>query len=98
MALKQYGYAHQQRRARALAALIDGTACPICGQPMYRSMARLLHLDHEVPVYQGGASGPVRLVHGWCNLSRGGKAGNKITRRIIAGKRARAQPQRYDRW
>ena len=93
-----YRYQHQLARERALRALIDGTPCEICGLPMFRSMGRQLHLDHVVPVYQGGGSGPRRLVHAWCNMSRGGKVGNRITRRLIAARRAQASPPRYDRW
>ena len=82
-----YNYQHQQRRKRLLAHLADGTPCPLCLRPMWKTQR--LHLDHTIPIALGGQVGD-RLVHGRCNESRGAKLGNAI--------RARMQPAtRYSR-
>ena len=62
------GWQHQKQRARLLRALVDGTPCAHCGQPMYHTQA--LQADHTVPRSLGGKVAD-RLLHAWCNMSRG---------------------------
>jgi len=109
-----YGYRHQLQRAAAITAMPDGTQCPVCGLPMYRDKTRnpdgrALHYDHVIPVSSGGANGPKRLVHGFCNQSLGGQIGARITngrrwgtRRPVQdplpGMRPTGPRGTYDRW
>jgi hypothetical protein len=65
-----YGWAHQKRRAQLLAALIDGTPCAHCGQPMHQWQK--LDADHTTSRANGGGQAD-RLLHTSCNRSR--KAG-----------------------
>ena len=83
------GAEHQQARARALAAMAEGTPCEMCGQPMFR--AQKLHYDHVIPRALGGKNGPRRIVHALCNLRAGQRLGTAARRR---NRRARA----YTRW
>jgi 5-methylcytosine-specific restriction endonuclease McrA len=84
---EQKGLGHQHRRERreALAALVEGALCPLCGQPMWRSQA--LDYDHLVPRALGGTLGPKRLAHARCNRAEGGRLGNRRMR-----ERAAAEP------
>jgi hypothetical protein len=61
-----YGKAHRQARADALRDLEDGQACARCGQPMYRTQASHLDLDHtdDRTAYRG-------LAHRACNRRAG---------------------------
>jgi hypothetical protein len=61
-----YGWAHQQARKRALAAMPDGAPCTRCGGPMWRSQGKLLDLDHtdDRTGYRG-------LAHRACNRRAG---------------------------
>jgi hypothetical protein len=70
------GWSHQQARKAAVAALVDGEECPLCGWPMYRDQR--LDLDHEVPRVHGGGDGPTRLAHSRCNRSAGASMGNRL--------------------
>jgi 5-methylcytosine-specific restriction endonuclease McrA len=63
-----YGHQHQQRRARLLAALVDGTLCPYCGEPMHSTDE--LDADHSVPLVHGGQAAD-RLAHRKCNREAG---------------------------
>ena len=63
-----YGWEHQKARAAALDALVDGTPCPFCQQPMVRGMA--LDYDHYPPLALGGG-GVRRLAHARCNRQAG---------------------------
>jgi hypothetical protein len=107
VARPQYNSRHKARRTRAIAALIGGTPCPRCGQPMYATPAQAiaaglppgygtLHLDHIQPVALGGRpDGPVQLTHARCNLRSGGRIGAYVTNR----RRGQAARQRrYNRW
>lgn len=96
------GHSHQVARAAALAALINGSPCPRCGQPMYRTteaavragclpwMGRL-DLDHLVPRVMGGVNGPRLLSHARCNRAAGAHITNLI-------RRVRKVPRRNSRW
>lgn len=86
-----YGWAHQRARAKALKDLADGQPCPRCGQPMWRSQARTLDLDHtdDRTGYQG-------LAHGRCNR-RAGQAKAMRGRRARAAAVVAAQPARRSR-
>lgn len=63
----------ERRRVRRLAiAERDGWCCGICGGLIAPAD---LHIDHIVPLCQGGSSHPENLqaTHGVCNLRKGGK-------------------------
>jgi hypothetical protein len=90
VARPQYNSRHKARRTRAIAALIPGSPCPRCGEPMYATPRAALeaglpaaygtlHLDHIQPVMLGGADGPVQLTHARCNTSAGGYLGAVVT-------------------
>ncbi len=68
MSAPQYRHAHQKARAAAL-VLAYGQPCPLCNRTMERE--ERLHLDHVIPVIDGGAGGPTRIVHASCNIRRG---------------------------
>lgn len=72
------GSDHQKRRKTALAALIEGTPCPFCGNPMTRDMQ--LDLDHGTPLRLGGNGGDSRLAHRACNRRAGAKLANAVRR------------------
>lgn len=59
-----YGATHQAARRVALAQHVDGTLCPHCGEPMYRTQR--LDLDHtdDRTAYRG-------LAHTRCNARAG---------------------------
>jgi hypothetical protein len=90
-----YGWEHQQARAQALRALVDGTPCPFpwCGRPMTRAMHRDLDYDHYPPLALGGQpTGPRRLSHAHCNRRAGQAIGvarrrarrTNATRRVVS--------------
>lgn len=83
------GYAYQQQRKRAIAAMPDGTPCQLCGQPMHRTQQ--LHYDHVIPRALGGHDGPKRLTHAACNMRAGARLGNSLRRR-------RVRRPAYTRW
>lgn len=102
MAKPGYGYAHQQDRQRAIAVMVDGTACPFCRLPMYKTQA--LDYDHVVPTALGGMDGTKRLSHASCNRSSGAKLGNAIQRarfikhpKVLLGVRKKNASVRYAR-
>lgn len=72
------GWQHQQARAAALRALVPGTPCPFCGDPMFAEQQ--LDYDHAVPRALGGHNGPRRLAHSSCNR----KAGRLLQARMQA--------------
>ena len=88
-----YGWDHQQRRTRALAALAGGEPCWRCGRPMYHWQA--LDLDHVVALALGGGGGD-RLAHAACNRRAGAVLGGQL--RARRAPRRAAQPARYTRW
>lgn len=103
------GTVYQKKRARLMAALIDGTPCPrinICGGlPMYRTpqlaeAAGLprrywkLNADHVIPRAIGGRDGPLVLTHEHCNKSAGRTLGNKLR----ATRRRAVAQQSLNRW
>lgn len=63
---KGYGWTHQQARRDAIRDMDDGAPCGRCGQPMWRSQAKLLDLDHtdDRAGYRG-------LAHRACNRRAG---------------------------
>lgn len=71
------GWKHQRARARLLAKHRDGTPCPRCGKPMYRtqnldaghSKDRALHGPHVEAD---------RLEHRRCNRAAGAALGNQL--------------------
>ena len=76
-----YGHQHQKQRRRLLAQLKDGTPCPECGKPMYKTATKnfdgaALEADHG----PGSAlkyaqdkqrTKAIRLLHRTCNRSVG---------------------------
>lgn len=62
------GWEHQKQRKRLLAKHRDGDLCDYCGEPMYKSQP--LQADHTQPRSLGGTVAD-RLLHAWCNESRG---------------------------
>lgn len=87
MASEGLRWQHQQARQRALAALVEGTPCPLCGRPMSR--LQRLDLDHVVPRATGGATGPTRLTHESCNRRRGALLGHQLRGRGVARRQPR---------
>lgn len=75
MADPAYGAEHRRTRARLLARAYN-TRCPVCGKPMIRGQE--LHLDHSMPkaLYRGSKGD--RIVHAWCNTSKGARLGNAL--------------------
>lgn len=71
------GWEHQQARAKAMREFRDGDPCPFCNEGMY--LDQKLDFDHVIPRSQGGADGPRRLSHSWCNRQAGGRLGARIT-------------------
>jgi hypothetical protein len=66
--------------------------CPICGQPMYASMARSLHLHHgDAMAKLAGLPGD-QLAHARCNIADGGRLGAEITNRAAVTGRATVTP------
>ncbi len=62
----KYGGTHHRERLAAIAKLIDGTPCSLCGQPMTKAMD--LHFHHVEQLCNGGnPRGPRVLVHASCN-------------------------------
>lgn len=76
MTKPQYGYAHRKARVKAIAMMVNGTPCPRCNRPMYKTQR--LQLGHVVSVAMGGTNGPTRLEHGHCNESSGARLGNRL--------------------
>ncbi len=76
-AARGYGPEHRRRRAELLRT-VDGTACPVCHEPLHRDGAGpdALELAHRVPlrVNPDQLAGDA-LVHRRCN-DRGTSAGN----------------------
>lgn len=72
------GWSHQKARKAALAALVEGEPCELCGRPMW--LSEKLDLDHEVARTLGGKDGRTRLTHASCNRSRGAAMGNRLRR------------------
>jgi len=70
------GWSHQKARKAALAALVEGEPCELCGAGMWLWQA--LDLDHEVARALGGKDGRTRLTHASCNRSRGASMGNRL--------------------
>jgi hypothetical protein len=95
------GYAHQQARRAAIAAMPDGTPCPYayCGHaPMHKDPARnydhrALHYDHVIARALGGRNGPMQLAHARCNE----QAGRELGARLARGRR-RPRRAAYTRW
>ncbi len=85
------GWAYRKNRAAAISAMPDGTPCPLCGQPMFKTQK--LHYDHIVPRALGGAGGPCQIAHAICNM----RAGQRLRTQLYRGRRT---PRRaaYTRW
>jgi hypothetical protein len=79
------GWEHQKLRAAALAALIEGTLCELCGRPMYR--VQKLDLDQVMRRAVGG-EGRRRMTPAGCNRSRDARWG---TGGVGAGIRSRGR-------
>ncbi|EOM74615.1 hypothetical protein [Rhodococcus rhodnii] len=68
------GYQHRKNRDRLLGALVDGTPCWWCGQPLHRDPAlnpdgMPLEADHSIARSRGGITAD-RLLHHLCNRQR----------------------------
>jgi hypothetical protein len=70
--------AHKTARANAIKVMVNGTRCPFCRMPMYKTDA--LDYDHTIPIVMGGIDGPMRLSHSHCNRSSGASIGNRLRR------------------
>ncbi|WP_412100198.1 AAA family ATPase [Corynebacterium aurimucosum] len=76
-----YGHQHQQQRRKLMAQLKDGTPCPECGKPMFKTAAKnfdgaALEADHgpgSALKYAENkqATKATRLLHRTCNRSGG---------------------------
>ncbi|MFF0816146.1 hypothetical protein ACFYVR_13485 [Rhodococcus sp. NPDC003318] len=74
-AARGLGYAHRQQRERLLRALVDGTPCWWCSQPLRRQPdmnpdGQPLEADHTLARSRGGTRAD-RLLHSVCNRERG---------------------------
>jgi hypothetical protein len=67
-AQRGYGNRHKVAAQHLKDRHTEGTPCWWCNQPMY--LAQGLHADHSQPLAAGGKL-PDRLMHSWCNTSRG---------------------------
>jgi 5-methylcytosine-specific restriction endonuclease McrA len=94
---KGLGYAHQRLRAALLAALVPGSRCPRCGEPMW-ARYQALDLDHAVPRSQGGAAGPSRLAHASCNRRHGAQLANQARAGAAYGTVRETADGRLERW
>ena len=74
-----YGQAHQQARARLLAALIPGTPCRRCGHPMYPWQK--LDAGHPDNAPARTRQPPDALEHATCNRAAGGRLRQALARR-----------------
>ena len=71
--LSGLGHRHRTQRERLLQALPDGSACPLCSEPMWKRTQKL-HADHSVPRAIAGPHGLAdRIVHQSCNTREGGR-------------------------
>jgi hypothetical protein len=68
---KGYGWQHQKLRAALLRALVPGSPCPRCNQPMWPGI-QALDLGHEDG---SGKTRYVGLEHATCNRVAGAKFG-----------------------
>jgi HNH endonuclease len=75
-AQRGYGWDHRTARHAALAAFVNGTPCPRCGQPMH--LGQHLDYDHLTPIALGGINSPKVLSHRHCNRAAGARLGNKL--------------------
>lgn len=76
-----YGHTHQQQRRKLLAQLKDGTPCPECGKPMFKTATKnfdnaALEADHGPGnalkyAQDKQATKATRLLHRTCNRSGG---------------------------
>ncbi len=71
-----YSGTHSRERANAIAVMLDGTSCRLCGLPMNKNMP--LDYNHITPLILGGPPrGPRELTHARCNRSQGARLGNR---------------------
>lgn len=89
-----YGWAHQRLRAALLAALVPGSPCPRCHQPMW-PRAQDLDLGH---VEGSGKTMYEGLQHSTCNRSSGARFGNQLRGRDGSVTRRRQRSRRGSRW
>lgn len=59
-----HAYNSTRKRARARAVIAASPRCEICGS------SRNLTADHIIPVIEGGAAGPLRVLCRRCNSAR----------------------------
>jgi hypothetical protein len=85
-----YGWPHQKLRAVLLRALVPGSPCPRCQQPMWPKLQQLDlgHVDGDKTRYSG-------LEHARCNRSSGAKFGNLLRGRSGAITRKRERRRRH---
>ena len=86
------GHAHQANRKRQRAALIPGTPCWRCGQPMWPHQQ--LDLDHLTARCFGGAGGPAVLAHMHCNRSAGAALATPLRLARLAARTVRVTASR----
>jgi hypothetical protein len=86
-----YGWPHQQLRATLLRALVPGSPCPRCRQPMWPELQALDlgHVDGDKTRYSG-------LEHSRCNRRAGATYGNLLRGRD--GTATRQRQRRRRRW
>jgi hypothetical protein len=89
---KGYGWQHQKLRAALLRALVPGSPCPRCNQPMWPGI-QALDLGHEDG---SGKTRYVGLEHATCNRVAGAKFGNRLRGRD--GTITRQRERRRRRW
>jgi hypothetical protein len=89
---KGYGWSHQKLRAALLRALVPGSPCPRCHQPMWPGI-QALDLGH---VEGSGKTKYEGITHATCNRSSGAKFGNQLRGRDGSVTRARQRWRR--RW
>jgi 5-methylcytosine-specific restriction endonuclease McrA len=94
---KGLGWQHQQLRKALLAALVPGSRCPRCGEPMWPHFQDL-DLDHAVPRVHGGGNGPRRLAHASCNRRHGAELTNQARAGVAYGTVRETASGSLERW
>jgi hypothetical protein len=86
-----YGWQHQRLRAALLRALVPGSPCPRCHQPMWPAVQDV-DLGH---VEGSGKTAYLGILHASCNRRDGARYGNQLRGRDGSTTRRR---RRWRRW
>jgi len=72
---KRVGIPTQQRKELIRHARVNGILCPFCNQSVKHHADEHLHIDHKIPVSQGGTNDKsnLQVMHKTCNLVKSDK-------------------------